>query len=234
MPTAHTRYSWKYTELTDEAKLKAVETIAGKLGGDWWDNHDTNRVGDTIRWELGRTLKSPGWDTMGQEEFSLSGIQLNGWDVDRGSHVAVEGTLTRESAPGLPWADGVAEVQLTATRYGTTVDVEEGDVYFTCGTCGKDAVWEAVFHGPGLRHVIQVPGGNADDDVADADHTPILADGLPDRAGRCQDVKKAVKDALGVALSAGQKETEYIGSTEYATEWIENNDPDFTEDGELF
>lgn len=235
MPTAHTRFSYKYEELSDDAKQTAVETIAGKLAGDWWDENDIERVSETILYKLAEIFRSPGWDTFGAGDFpGITGVTLDGWDLERGAHVLVRGHLDRDNAPGLPWTDSVGGVTLTSHNYGTTVDAEEGDFGFVCTSCGQDAVLDTNVGDGEPHHVIHVSGGTADDDVADADHTPILMDGLPNRAALCQAFEETVKDALNAALKAGQDEAEYIGSQEYALEHIEANDPDFNEDGSLF
>lgn len=234
MPTAHTRYSWKFTELDDETKAKAVENVAEKLGGDWWDEGDIESVRQVITYQLAEKVKAPDWDTYGSGDFpGIDGVKLDGWDIERGNHVALTGTLTRENAPGLPWVDGVGDVTLTSSNYGTSVNVEEGDVPFVCTSCGQDAVWDSGY-AETKHHVIHVSGGTADDDVQDDDHEPFLLEGLPDREALCRTMEGAVKDAMRAALRAGREEAEYISSEEYAQEWINGNDPDFNEDGTLF
>lgn len=235
MPTAHTRYSFTFDELSDQAKATAVESIAEKLGGDWWDSDDIERVSRTIVYKLGEVLTSPGWDTFGEGDFpGVAGVTLDGWDIERGQHVALNGDLTRENAPSLPWADGVASISLTALRHGTLVSAAHADVAFICAQCGQESVWEAAFTGPGLHHTIDVSGGTIDDEVSDADHVPTFPGGLPDLEARCETVKDAVRDAMSAALTAGRAEADYIGSAENAQEWIDSNAPAFNEDGTVF
>src|SRR3954469_2995004 len=108
MPTAHTRFSYTFAELTDSAQAKAVEAVAEKLGGDWFDESDNDTIREDIVWELGRTLKAPGWDIEGAGDFrGIAGVTLDGWDLGQGDHLALKGTLDRDNAPALPWADGV-------------------------------------------------------------------------------------------------------------------------------
>lgn len=128
MPTEHVSLSYKFEELSDEAQGRAVEVVAGKLGGDWWDSGDVENVSETILYKLAGILKSPGWDSFGEGDFpGIDGVSLAGWDVDRGGCIQVDGTLTRSNAPGLPWSDAVGDVLLESTTYGTNVGVEEGE-----------------------------------------------------------------------------------------------------------
>lgn len=128
MPTEHISYSYKFDELSDEAKGWAIEAVAGKLGGDWWDSDDVENVSETILYKLAEILQSPGWDKFGPGDFpGIGGVKLQGWDVDRGGNIQVSGELSRTNAPGLPWSDAVGNVLLESSHYGTNVGVAEGD-----------------------------------------------------------------------------------------------------------
>lgn len=99
-------------ELEPDAKEKAVETVAGKLGGDWWDQDDIDDIGNAIVWSLANKLGTPGHEKYGDADFpGIPGVKLTEWDADRGK-IVVRGTLTRENAPSLPWTEGLTEVRL--------------------------------------------------------------------------------------------------------------------------
>jgi hypothetical protein len=114
-------------ELEPDARQRAIETIAEKLGGDWWDQHDIDNVNEAIAYALATALGTPGRENWGEADFpGIDGVKLGGWNLDRGSYLTLRGTLTRENAPALPWADGIIEVNLT-NGYGrdeTGIDVE--------------------------------------------------------------------------------------------------------------
>lgn len=127
MPTEHISISYKFAELSDEAKGRAVEVVAGKLGGDWWDSGDVENVSEAILFKLAEIFQSPGWDKFGPGDFpGIDGVALQGWDVDRGE-IQVSGELNRSNAPALPWSDAVGDAHLESSPYGTNVGVTEGD-----------------------------------------------------------------------------------------------------------
>lgn len=112
-------------ELEPEARERAVEAIADKLASDWWDESDIDDISNVIVYALANEFGTPGHGEHGVADFpGIPGVGLDGWDLDRGSYVALRGTLTRENAPRLPWEDGIVEVTLTAGRGYTWVDVE--------------------------------------------------------------------------------------------------------------
>lgn len=112
-------------ELEEHAREKAIEAIAEKLGGDWWDSDDIDDVSDVIRYTLANEFGTPGHGDYGVADFpGIDGVKLDGWDLDRGSYVLLRGTLTRENAPRLPWTNGAVEVDLAAGRNGTSISVE--------------------------------------------------------------------------------------------------------------
>jgi hypothetical protein len=110
-------------ELSEDAQERAVEAIAAKLGGDWWDSDDNDDISNVIVYALAEKLGAPGWDFYGVGDFpGISGVKLEEWD-DRG-RIGVRGGLDRENAPALPWADGVVEARLTPVGFGRTeVDI---------------------------------------------------------------------------------------------------------------
>lgn len=126
MPTEHVVLSYKFDELSDDARDRALADVAAKLGGEWWDSFHDEQVSDSIMYRLASALRSPGWDSFGEGDFpGIDGVKLIGWDVGRGSHVQVSGRLTRENAPALPWSDAIDGVELGGDAYGTSVTVFE-------------------------------------------------------------------------------------------------------------
>lgn len=101
---------------------KARDTLDVTL---WNDGVHTEGVAESIRYAFGGAVKAPGWDTFGEGDFpGVQGVELHGWDLERGSFVEFVGTLTRENAPGLPWHGWLEEVLLTGTRWGTSIRVD--------------------------------------------------------------------------------------------------------------
>lgn len=233
MPTEHTIISYKFAELGEAAQAKAVEIIAEKLGGDWWDQNNTDTVGEAIRYEFAAKLGLPDAVEYGPGDFpGIPGITLDSWDVDRGS-IGFSGQLTRENAPALNWPTAVESVRLNDTRWnGTTVDIElrEG-LEFDCTLCGQKASLLIV----DMDIVNHVGADGFDDSEADADHPPHPLEALPtvDQAA-IDRFEQDVRDKMSAALTAGRVAAEYIESEESAREWIESNDPDFFPDGRLF
>lgn len=232
MPTEHTIISYKFAELGEAAQAKAVEIIAEKLGGDWWDQNDTDTVGEAIRYEFAGQLGLPDAFKYGPGDFpGIPGITLDSWDVDRGS-IGFTGQLTRENAPAPAWPNEIESVRLDSHwNRGTDVatELKEG-IDFDCARCGQKAS-VLVFDPSIMNHV----GPNGfDDPEADADHKPTLRAGTLIQPGQAERLTQDVRDAMSAALSAGRLAAEYIGSEESARDWIESNDPDFYLDGRLF
>lgn len=109
MPTEHIRFSYTFDELSDEAKQKAVATIAGKLSGDWWDSADNESVAEAISYGFASAV---GFAT--DTGAAHSGIKLDEWSCGymQSDSVVFVGSLTRDNAPALPWVDGIASVTL--------------------------------------------------------------------------------------------------------------------------
>lgn len=198
---------YKFDELTDAAKERAIEAIREKLGSDWWDSADNDGVEATMVSTLAENLRTPGWDTHGVGDFpGIDGVQVDGWDIGRHQALAVSGTLTRETAPGLPWVDGIDHIALKGYRSdSTTVDLVEADPDCTCSP----------------DHYL---------DPHDAG-CPALADN-PATAEQRVTLEEAVRDVLSGAWSAGEKEAEYKTGEERAREVADNHE--FTEDGLLY
>lgn len=157
----------------------------------WEDGANRESVGEVIAFKFGEKVGDPAQAQYGPGDYpGVPGVQLTAWELERGAFVALDGTLTRENAPALPWNDWIEEVRLlSASRMGTVISVEESDT--------------TPYHGsPEL--------------------TVLLAA-----------MEEAVQDALGEALSAGQKEAEYRAGEENLLELAEANEWLFTEHGDL-
>lgn len=190
MPRDITTTVYKLGELSEAAKVKAIENVAAKLGGDWWDQNDIDQVSETMIYTLAGELLTPGWNTYGEGDFpGIPEVKVTGWDVERGQFLSLTGSLTRETAPSLPWHPGMGRVTLAALRHGTRVEVEWDD------TAGYTKEW-----------------------ISTATRDMILA----------------AEAAITAAWTAGRDQAEYMSGTEYAAEWIEANEPEFTEAGELY
>jgi hypothetical protein len=179
---------YRFEELAEEAQQRAVENVAVKLGGDWWDSHDTDDLRDVMVYAFAAALGEPGQDTFGPGDYpGIPGVKLTEWDLDRGQSVKFEGTLDADNAPNLPWAGGLEQVVLNHRHYVRSVWVE--------------------VDGP-------------DDDALTRQ--------------RINAMREAVEEATHKAWKAGRDELDHRTSSEYAREWIEINELEFTEDGELF
>lgn len=139
-------------ELTPEARLKAIANVTSLMAGDWWDEGDVEQVSKAIVYAFAEALMSPGWNRYDEGDFpGIDGVQLGGWDLDRADTVALDGTLTRQNAPALPWLDGIVEVRLeVAPRGGHTyigVVVEHGETSLARGAVMlmRNAVTDAMF-----------------------------------------------------------------------------------------
>jgi hypothetical protein len=190
MPRDITTTVYKLAELGEAAKAKAIENVAAKLGGDWWDQSDIDQVSETMIYTLAGELLTPGWNTYGEGDFpGIPKVSVTGWDIERGQFLSLKGSLTRETAPALPWHPGMGRVTLTELRHGTRVEVEWDDM-----------------------------GGNTKE-------WNITA---------TRDMIKATEGAIAAAWTEGRDQAEYMSGTEYAAEWIEANEPEFTMEGELY
>jgi hypothetical protein len=133
-------------ELEPAAREKAVEGIAEKLGGDWWDSSDVEDVSDVLVYTLAEQFGTPGREKYGVGDFpGIPGVELRSWDLDRADYAALSGTLDRENAPALPWAAGIEVVSLTEGRDFTMIVVEFDDTLTDDDvTLANDAMEEAI------------------------------------------------------------------------------------------
>ncbi len=198
---------YRFDELTDTAKERAVDVIREKLGGDWWDSVDLDDVQDAMVYTLAEELRAPGWDTYGVGDFpGIDGVQVDGWDIERHQSLALSGTLTRDNAPALPWVDGIEQVELTGHRSdATSVNLVDADP--EC-TCSPDTYLQP--HDEGC---------------------PSLLDNPATEQQRVT-LEEAVRDAIRAAWSAGESEGEYKSGEERAREVAD--DHEFTDEGELY
>jgi hypothetical protein len=81
-------------ELEPGARRRAIEEVAGKLGGDWWDSADTDDISDVIRWTLAEKVGTFEIGDYGVGDFpGIPRVTLDGWDLDRGEHLGLTGVL---------------------------------------------------------------------------------------------------------------------------------------------
>lgn len=199
---------YRFDELSEDAKAKALEKVREKLSGDWWDQSDNDDIAATMLHTLAAELRSPGWDTHGDDDFpGITGVTIEGWDVEARQSIAVNGQLTRDNAPALPWIDGIDAVELEAKRSDHTLySLLETEPECTC----PDTSWLAP-HEPGCPF-------NAPNPATEAERIAL---------------EQAAREAVQAAWQAGYFEMEHKTSEEYAKGWIEANGAEFLEDGTL-
>lgn len=204
--TATTVYT--YAELSESAQQRAREVIGEKLGGIWWDDDDSTSVEQEMLAGFAEALGGP--DPVADDgSVEVAGITVRGWSLDRSQELALNGKLTRENAPGLPWIDSIGYVELEGRRTDTRVYVVHADPECTCSP----------------DHYLQPHDEGC----------PSLTFVAPtDEQERT--VEQAVRDAVHAAWSAGYKEMEYKTSpdSEYVKGIAEDDVYEYTEDGELF
>lgn len=103
---------YPYAELDESAQDNARENWRARIAAGW-DSSDIEDVSNVIVYALAEKLRSPEWDTYGPGDFpGIDRVKLTGWDIDRGQYVELDGSLTRDNAPALPWVDGLESVTL--------------------------------------------------------------------------------------------------------------------------
>jgi hypothetical protein len=113
MPQKHEYFTYKFEELSEEAQANALENVALKMTGDWWDSADTEDIEDLIVYTLAATFKTPGWDTYGVSDFpGIPNVTVQAWDCDRAQSLELRGTLDKTNAPALPWVGDLTSVEL--------------------------------------------------------------------------------------------------------------------------
>lgn len=125
-PDSFTVYS--LDELQPDAREAAIDGIRELLGGDWWDSGDIDDITSVMTYTIANKFGTPGHGDFGVGDFpGIPDVKLNGWDLDRADYVNLDGYLTRENAPALPWVDGIIEVALKSRRDHTSIEVEFDD-----------------------------------------------------------------------------------------------------------
>lgn len=122
---------YELDELDPEARLAAIWNVRHQLTGPWWGETDIESIAEEIVYGIANQLASPGWNTFGAGDFpGIDGVQLVGWDVERDLSAQLDGTLTRENAPALPWIDEIHAVRLSSAPRGghTFIEVVVEDV----------------------------------------------------------------------------------------------------------
>lgn len=207
---------YKLDELEPDAQQRAIELVAEKLGGEWWDESDNDDIADVIRYTLAHGFGTPGLGDWGVGDFpGIDGVELVGWDLGRSDYIALKGYLTRKNAPGLPWSDAVDSVTLEELREGTDVQVVMSEDDSDEEAYEPDTYTDNI---DGHSYLINVkPQVHARD------------------CAKCAEVvKEAVEDAMHEARRDGRKEIGYKSSEEYAKDDIEANEREFYEDGSLY
>ena len=196
--------AYRFDELTDAAKERAVQSLRERLSGAWWDSADTDDVTATMVYTLAEKLGAPGWDTYGVSDFpGIDGVEVDGWDIQRNQSLALSGKLDRDNAPALPWVDGIEYVELHGHRSDSkTVTLVDDEP--EC-TCSPDHYLRP--HDEGCPSLEDNP---ATDEQRSA-------------------LESAVREAISDTWSAGESEGEYMSSEERAREVAD--DYEFTKDG---
>lgn len=196
-----------FDELSEPAQARAIEVLRENLAGPWWDGEDIDTVQDAIVHALAQKLGTVGASRHGPADFAgITGVRLDGWDLERQHSIAVSGILDRDNAAALPWVDGLDHVELSGHRSHST-EVTVQDATAEC-TCSADHYL--------LPH---------DDDCPSLGPSPVTAD-------QRDALEDAVRDALSAAWTAGEREAEYRTGEERARAVATNYQ--FTEDGELY
>ncbi len=97
---------YRYSELDQEARDNALEQVRERLY-EWIESDDLSEVMiESLGYGLGQHD--------GGQGQGLRGIELDEWAIDRNGrdYLRISGTLTRETAPNLPWPEDVGYVRL--------------------------------------------------------------------------------------------------------------------------
>ena len=119
-----TRELFTLDELGETARQEAIEAMAGRVD-EWTEASDLASI---IVYGIAEALKSPGWDTYGSGDFpGVDGLELREWDVER-LEITARGSLTRETAPALPWGM-FTEYQFHTSRCDPHAAYDDEDGY---------------------------------------------------------------------------------------------------------
>lgn len=112
-------------------------------------------------------------------------------------------------------------------------DLDRGQKLDVVGTLNRDNApalpWTYVID---YVHLTEQRIGNGIDVRLDTDQIDDWDTPANERAANA--MEQAVKDAIRAAWKAGREEMEHQYSDEYATDWIDGNQPEFTVDGVLY
>jgi hypothetical protein len=149
-----------------ERDANAYEKALDNLRRVLWDGGDyIESIANDIVYEFGKRVGDASVERFGEGDYpGVAGVELKNWAVaDRSAHVGFEGTLTEESAPGLPWHEWLESVTLHARTGSTEIVVndsdeapyigynvrrenydEEQERLYDLREAMRDAVWEAL------------------------------------------------------------------------------------------
>lgn len=111
MDVSVTRAVYRFEELSEDAKWRAIEVLREQA----WDDLDSDMVSEDLTtrfaWEAAHNDGGPYTAKAFRDRF---GIDIT-WSVgySQSDYAAVTGTLYRSDAPYLAWPDGIACIRLT-------------------------------------------------------------------------------------------------------------------------
>lgn len=104
------------------------ERALDKLRTSLWEDGQRESVSEDITYEFGQRVGDTTVERYGTGDYpGVDGVELKGWDLERGSYVAFAGTLTPENSPALPWHDWLEQVDLRAGRSYTENNVVDSE-----------------------------------------------------------------------------------------------------------
>lgn len=162
---------------------RAFEAACGAIVTAMWESGSTGEsVAETILYAFAQQIGEPTVEKHGVGDYpGVPGVTLDGWDLERGSFLALRGTLTRDNAPALPWDEHndalIDHIDLRSVRDGTDVYVAESDaawdVDVTVVRQSQDTLEQAVRDAIGAA---LSAGRLAAEDVEDEDYLLDLAE----------------------------------------------------------
>lgn len=116
-PKAYTVYL--LDELEPAAREWAIDQVMARRAKDGWDGWEYRagwaQVRNAIAHAVGVAVGDPAAEDCGPDRYpGLDGVEVEGWDFWGAPSVALEGYLTSENAPGLPWVPGIESVELAS------------------------------------------------------------------------------------------------------------------------
>lgn len=139
MDVSVTRAVYRFEELSEDAKWRAIEVLREQA----WDDFDSDMVSEEITtrfaWEAAHNDGGPYSRKAFRDRF---GIDIE-WRVgcSQSDYAAVTGTLYRSDAPYLAWPDGISAVFIKNGRTWSWAT--------SASATGEDGgIGEAIYHGP--------------------------------------------------------------------------------------